>query len=160
MKPSVQMNGFVTYKESANFRTPRIIADFIKDALDIEFDNKNPLPGLGVEVHHYDTDDEQKRAVAHCVTELVRDGFTLDQIVVISCKGLSSNSFQDTDQIGALKLRKFSGKYDQNGQQLYTKGDVNFDTIFRFKGQQAPAIIVVDIDDSLKNDEIVRNILY
>jgi len=150
----------VTYKEFANYRTPRLIADFIKDSLDVEFDNKNPLPGLGVDVHLYKNDDEQKRIVAHCVNELIREGFSRDQIVVVSCKGLKTNSFRDCDHIGALKLRRFTGSYDQDGQQIYTNGDVNFDTIFRFKGQQVPVVIVVDIDDSLRNDDRVRNILY
>lgn len=160
MKPSVEMKGFVAYKESANFRTPRLISEFIKDVLNTEFDNKNPLPGLGVEVHTYENDNEQKRIVTHRVSELVREGFSHEQIVVISCKGLKSNSFKDCDQIGTLKLRKFSGKYDKSRKQIYSDGDVYFDTIFRFKGQQAPAIIVIDIDDSLKNDDRAKNILY
>ena len=160
MKPTVEMNDFVTYRESSNFRTPRMIADFIKDSLDVEFIGKNPLPGLGVDVHIYKDGDEQKKKVAHCVRELVREGFTKEQIVIISCKGVKTNSFKDCDQIGTFKLKKFTGNYDQQGQQVYTEGDINFDTIYRFKGQQAPAIIVTDIDESLKDNQRVKNILY
>ena len=30
--------------------------------------------------------------------------------------------------------RRFSGEYDVYSQQIYTDGDINFDSIYRYKG--------------------------
>jgi hypothetical protein len=160
MKKNIRMPGYVTYRESANFRTPRSIAEFVKDALDVDFENRNPLPGLGVTLHAYKEPEEQMKMVAHQVSELLREGFRQEQIVILSCKGMEANAFADCEQIGAVRLKKFTGSYDAQGQQVYTDGDVYFDTIFRFKGQQAPAVILIDVDGSLRQDERVRNVLY
>jgi superfamily I DNA and RNA helicase len=63
-------------------------------------------------------------------------------------------------QIGKHKVRKFTGNYDANAKQIYTDGDLNFDTIFRFKGQQAPAVILVDLDETLNRDDFATGVLY
>ncbi|MEI6287397.1 MAG: hypothetical protein WCP79_12900 [Bacillota bacterium] len=37
-------------------------------------------------------------------------------------------------------------KYGHNGNQIETAGEIRFDSIYRFKGQQAPLVIIVDAD--------------
>ena len=64
------------------------------------------------------------------------------------------------DQVGKYKVRRFTGEYNSRNEQIYTEGDINFDSIFRFKGEQAPAVILVDLDDSLKRDEWAIGVLY
>ena len=156
----VDLPGFVTYRETSNYRSPGSIAQFIKHSLSVEFEQKNSLPGLGVEIHIYDKPHEQIKIVTHRITELVKAGFSHDEIVVISCRGMGSSAFKDCDKLGALPVRRFTGEYDTRGTQIYTDGRIYFDTIFRFKGQQASAVILVDIDETLVDSESVRRILY
>ena len=66
----------------------------------------------------------------------------------------------ETDQIGNHSIRRFTNEYDEQKNQVYTEGDVVFDTIFRYKGQQAPVIILTDLDESLALNERSRKILY
>ena len=51
-------------------------------------------------------------------------------------------------------------QYNANNEQVYTDGDLNFETIFRFKGQQAPCVVLVDLDDTTKQDDWHTGILY
>jgi superfamily I DNA and RNA helicase len=58
------------------------------------------------------------------------------------------------------KVRRFTGEYNAKDEQIYTDGDLKFDTIFRFKGQQAPAVILVDLDETIKKDDWATGLLY
>ena len=156
----VELPGFVTYRESANFRTPISIAGFIKGTLESEFEQRNLLPGLGVVLYDYEEPSEIEGILERRIRELSKVGFKPEDIAIVSCRGTQSTALADTVQIGKHKLRKFTGKYDSNNSQIYTDGDLNFDTIFRFKGQQAPAVILVDLDETIKKDDWATGILY
>ena len=82
------------------------------------------------------------------------------QIVIISCRGMANSAFSSVDQVGRLPVRRFTGDYDSNGNQVYTKGTIYFDSIFRFKGQQAAAVILVDIDETLGDTDLAKRVLY
>ena len=47
--------------------------------------------------------------------------------------------------MGNHTLRRFNGEYDLFGNQVYLKGQILFDTVRRFKGQQAAAVIRTDV---------------
>jgi hypothetical protein len=159
-KEAVPLVDFVTYREAANFRTPTVIASFAKKSLGVSFKQKNPLPGLGVSVHEYEHDNEQEKIVAHRINDLQRIGFKLDEIVVVSCHGKQKAAFRDLDRVGQYTLRKSTADYDENRQQIYTDGQIYFETIYRFKGQQAPAIIVTDIHAGMGDNDWARRLLY
>jgi superfamily I DNA and RNA helicase len=156
----VVLDGFVGYRDRRNFRTPVTIARFIQKALEVEFEPANTLPGLGVVVHTYQQPMDQVALIAHRVNELVRVGFKRDDVVVLSCRGLDSSTLRDVDAVGAFRLRRFTGDYDSDNNQIYTDGQLLFDTVFRFKGQQAPAVILMDIDQRLSDSRRWQPVLY
>ena len=156
----VGLPGFVTYRESANFRTPISIADFIKDTLESEFEQRNLLPGLGVGVYDYEADAALQDLLARRIQEISKVGFKPEDIAIVSCRGTQSTALANVTQIGKYKLRKFTGKYNDQNEQIYTDGDVYFDTIYRYKGQQAPVVILVDLDNTLKKNDWAVGILY
>ena len=157
---AVPLPGFVTYNETSNFRTPTSIAGFIKRSLGQEFRQRNMLPGLGVQMFEYSRKNQLEGKLAHRINELVKAGFSLDDIAIISCRGMESTALRETDRLGQHYVRRFTGKYDQHENQIYTEGELIFDTIFRYKGQQAPVIILTDLDESLEVNERSRKILY
>ena len=156
----VPLPGFVTYRETANFRTPLSIAGFIKGTLESEFEQRNLLPGLGVAMFDYDKPTELPGILERRIKELGRVGFKPADIAIVSCRGMGSTALKDVVKIGKHDVRKFTGEYDANSEQIYTQGDLNFDTIFRYKGQQAPAIILVDLDETLERNDWATGILY
>ncbi len=155
-KPPVSLDGFVRYSIKINYRSPESITRFIKDTLPIPFEQGNDLPGLSVAVHGYIDADEQPKIVGKIIQQLMCYGFTRADIVVITCRGAQSSVFSQCDQVGGVGLRHFTGEYDEDGRQVMTEGQLMFDSVYRFKGQEAPAVILVDVDpntEDLTRDE-------
>ena len=159
-KPAVPLENFVRYRCAVNYRSPESIATFISRNLTIPFEQGNQLPGLGVDVYGYDGVDEQPRIVGKIVQNLMRQGFSHDDIVLLTCHGVKNSVFSDLGKVGGLELRHFTGEYDSDGKQLWTKGRLTFDSIYRFKGQEAPAVILVDIDPNTEHLERAEQVLY
>lgn len=155
-KPRVETANFVGFHCPVNYRSPESIARFIRNTMSADFESGNDLPGLGVGVHRYGEPAEQAKIVARAATDLVHRGFTLDDIVVLGCRGARNSVFSDIARVGAMRLRRFTGDYDAEGNQILTDGQLTFESIYRFKGQEAPAVILVDVDpreDRLERDE-------
>jgi hypothetical protein len=140
-------SGFVGYRSLLNYRSPESIAQFIQRTLpDFEFTCANDLPGLGAEVVSYEDPSEQPKLVGRIVGRLLSQRFRPQDIVILSCRGLESTAFKDVERVGNYTLARFTGQYDLFGNQRYTEGQIVFDTVRRFKGQQSPAVILVDVD--------------
>lgn len=135
------------YTERRNLRSPGRIARVIHSALpDLDFTSANEIPGLGVGVHAYDDPAEQPRLVRKVVHKLRSDGrFRPEDITVVTLRGVDSSPLSKCDRLGDLALRRFTG-YDASGNQKMTDGDIHFDSIRRFKGREAPAIVLCDVD--------------
>jgi hypothetical protein len=153
-KEPVELDDVVGYRCATNFRSPETIARFIQRTLPFEFENSNDLPGLGVGVSGYNDVEDQPKIVAKVVGGLLKQGFEHADIVVLTCHGVNNSVFSELTKVGPYKLRKFGGEYDMFGNQILTDGNLQFDSIYRFKGQQAPAVILVDIDPS--DDKLER----
>jgi len=147
---------FVGFRARANYRSPETISRYIQRVLPFDFLPSNPLPGLGVGAVTYKAPEDQSKRVAAIVTNLVRTGFRHSDIVILSMRGLARATFAHEKRIGSFTLSRPTGEYDLLGNQLFESGQVRFDTVYRFKGQQAPAIILTDVEpnqDRLKHAE-------
>jgi superfamily I DNA and RNA helicase len=117
-----------------------------------EFKAGNDLPGMGVGVHTYDDPEQQKEIVDRIVKGLLKKKFAHDDIVILTCRGVSNSAFTGTEQIAGESVKRFAG-YDDQGDQTFTPGNLYFESIYRFKGQQAPAVILVDVDPKHDRDQ-------
>ena len=159
-KLPVSLDGFVRYNSMINYRSPESIARFIKDTLSFPFEQGNDLPGLGVVVHGYKDAGEQPKIVGKIVQQLMRHGFSPNDMVVISCRGAQSSVFSKLDQVGGVALLHFTGEYDEDGHQIMTEGLLAFDSVYRFKGQEAPAVILVDVDPDTEHLKRAEALLF
>jgi superfamily I DNA and RNA helicase len=48
--------------------------------------------------------------------------------------------------LGGLTTRRTSGKYDTAGNALWHEGDLLVESVYRFKGQSAPAVVLCEVD--------------
>jgi hypothetical protein len=139
--------GFIGYRSLMNYRTPESIARFIQRALpEFPFTCANDLPGLGVGVTRYEAPSEQPKLVGRIIGRLLAQRFRPQDIVVLSCRGLESTALRGIELAGDYRLARFTGEYDPFGNQVYSDGQIVFDTVRRFKGQQAAAVVLVDLD--------------
>jgi len=144
----VALKGFIGYSAPENYRTPSSIARFIQSTLDFDFQAANDLPGMGVGVTPYQREDgrDLARKVGHRVQELVKAGFAKEQIVVLTIRGQTSSALWPRDNVGAFGLSRFTGEYDADGQQIMSPGEIRLESVGRFKGQQAPAVVLAEVD--------------
>jgi len=147
-----EMPGFIGFRTDTNYRTPETIARFIHRTLPFRFESANDLPGLGVSVAGYDDPAEQAAIVARLIDRLLRMGFAHGDIVILSTRGTGHSALSGCERLGNLTLAHFTGDYDAQGNQILTDGQIRFETIYRFKGQQAPAVILVDADPEGRAD--------
>jgi len=144
-RPGIELDGFVTYRCRENYRSPDSIARFIGDTLEIEFEPMNDLPGLGVGVHGYEDEADQKSIVDRIIRERVQQGFGHEDIVIVSLRGYDKSVFFNTGTLAGIPLRRPTHEY-HNGEQVFTPGRIGYDSIYRYKGQQSPSVILVDVD--------------
>src|SRR5690606_27632926 len=97
------------------------------------------------EILRYDSEGSLLRQTAAAISRCLEKGFKQDEIVLLSMRGLK-NSLLAKEKIGVHAMRYFTGKFDQSRNPLWSEGDIVFDSVYRFKGQSAPAVVVGEID--------------
>jgi len=162
-KGAVRLDHFVGYRSRANYRSPASVARFIRRTLPFEFEGANDLPGRGVGVTRYDDAQEQARLVGKIVDNLLDQRFRYEDIVVLTTRhtvrpDAPRSPLNDAARAGRHMLARFTNEYDLFGNQVVTQGRLRFESVYRFKGQQAPAVILIDVDpaaESLLHDQRV-----
>ncbi len=158
-KPII-LNNFVTYDAKTNFRSPVRIAQYIEKVLPFEFKIGNVFAGMSVAVHGFKKPEDQQEIIGLRIAHLIKSGFRPSDIVVITCRGITSSPLAELDSFGNYSIRKFTGAYSNDGGQIYQDGQVLFDSIYRFKGQEAPAVILCDVSPVESNRERWEKILF
>jgi hypothetical protein len=154
--PPVAMRGFVTWRSRDNFRSPLRIARFLQALLPITFIARNPLPGDTVHVQEVARADLLE-ALGMRVQALCTAGYAPDQIVVVTGRGRASSEVLRADRIGGRSVRRFTG-FTPDGVALYSEGELQVETLWRFKGQQTSALILCEFDGDLKDPATARKL--
>jgi len=138
-------NGFATLKLDINCRNTKEISQYVVQmgklvppySATLRLDRqKDP------EILFYHDDPSQTLHLKNCITTLLADGFSRDDIVILSPKSDQSISSKLTAiQPWKASLTEYSGG----------KSGTCFSTIHSFKGLEAAAIILTDVD-SLSSD--------
>ena len=63
------------------------------------------------------------------------------------------------DDLGGYTFRRFDGTYDSAGNPVFQDGDILLETVFRFKGQSAPCVILTEIDFEELDERVARQAL-
>jgi superfamily I DNA/RNA helicase len=100
-----------------------------------------------------------RRTTEAAVRELLNASHAPEEIAVITWRGRESSQLLALDTLADLPLRKFTGRYDEAGQPLWTDGRLQVDSLRRTKGQAAPAVVLTEVDfDTL--GELERHLLF
>lgn len=159
-RPAAALPGWVEVRAKSNYRSPRDIVRFLAqlDGLPHDVEAESPLDGSDVEIVAY-----SHGTVVECtrqkLDEAIALGYRPSDIVVLSCLGMKKSTFAGMDRLGDWSLRQPTGGYDQEGNQVYRDGDVLSDSVFRFKGQSAPCVILTEVDFA-QFDEVAQRLLF
>ncbi len=93
-----------------------------------------------------------------CLQQLWSSGFTSEQVAVISYRGMQQSEVLRQEHIGDHALRRFKGQYDNAGNALWTNGPLLAESLYRFKGQSAPAVVLCEVDFETLTDRDKRKL--
>lgn len=143
-----------------NFRSPRAICDMINGlTLAPAIRSMNPYRGELPEVHTYETDEQLLAATQAAVSALLARGFALADIAIITGRGREKSILLNAERIGQWHTRRWTGGYDRNGEPRWSDGELLVESVYRYKGQSAPAVIVAEFDFT-ELDERARRKLF
>lgn len=157
---SIKVPADVTYRANISYRTPPSIAEFIAKTHGLEFRSAINVPGMGVGVTSYEEPQDQVKLLRTRINKLRSQGFANEDIVVLTCKGLDKSELYGLKQIAGVDIRKFTLEYTADHKPIYTDGRIRFDSVHRFKGGQAPCVILVDVDPPDWRVESGRPVLF
>lgn len=146
----------VTIRCSDNFRNPRAICDTINALALVQppVRSMNPYIGEVPGIRTYASDAGLLAATEAAVAALLARGFALDDIAVVCGRGRDRSLLLNRVAIGPHRTRRFTGEYDRAGEPRWSDGELLVESVYRYKGQSAPAIVVAEFDfDRLGDSE-------
>lgn len=159
----VPLPGWVTLHSHTNYRSPRQIVDMLasigagRDAVEAA----SPFEGADIEYLVYAEGDAAAmfNQTKHAVTLCLGAGFARQDIAIASFRGREKSLLLGLDALGAHTLKSFTGAYDLLGNPVFREGGLLAESVYRFKGQSAPAVIFTEVDFA-EIDELVFRKLF
>mgnify|MGYP001765640675 FL=1 len=151
----------VTITSHENFRTPRALVKLVNllRLTPTEVEALSPFEGETPDPIVYESD----RRVAACTTSAVerclRRGFGLSDIAVISMRGRERSVIQGLDRLGDWSVNRFTGRFDQGSLPIWSGGELLIESVRRFKGQAAPAVVLTECD-LVEMNALERRLLF
>ncbi len=98
-------------------------------------------------------------ATRRAVTRALHSGFRIGDTVLVTFGGRERSALHGFDQIGPHRFRSWQGRYDLFGRPEFSEGELLIETVYRFKGQSAPCVILTEVDFETF-DELVQRKLF
>lgn len=147
-RPQVELPGWTVLRANVNYRSPRDVMDAVNRLLAPApaVEPASPIAGGAVEFLDYadgaELIDRSKRAV----TLALQAGFRKQDIALVTFSGREKSRLFPFDMLGPHRLKSATGRYDLFGVPQYTDGELLIETVYRFKGQAAPCVILTEVD--------------
>jgi len=159
-RPPVALPGWVGFRSQANYRSPRPIVRFLQGLVgeNMDIEAASPIDASEVEILTYRDKAELLAQVKMGIKQCYAAGFKKADVAVISYHGRESSHVMRHDRLGDFSFRRFASAYDLFQRPIYEEGDILMETVMRFKGQAAPAVVFAEIDFSELDDKAVRRL--
>lgn len=157
-RPPVQLPGWVGIRSFANFRCPRSVVRMLQTILpvDMPIEAASPIDASEVEILIYRDDASLLQALKEGIRLSYSEGFRKEDVAVVTFSGRNNSRLLTYDRIGPHTMRRFTGEYDLLGAPVFSEGDVLIESVYRFKGQSAPAVVFAEIDFDVLDEKVVR----
>lgn len=144
-----------------NFRSPRAVVREINDTglTPHPIEARSAYEGTAPTVHLYGPKHGDHLAVLNrCLATLWADGYQPEQVAVLSYHGVKTSQTLTQTELGGYATRRPTGQYDAAGNACWTHGRLLVDTLHRFKGQSAPAVVLCEVDFAELTDKDKRKL--
>jgi superfamily I DNA and RNA helicase len=144
----IGLPGWVTLRAETNYRSPRDVLGYVNRLLRPErpIEAASPFEGGDVEILTYAGPEQLIDATTRGITRALQAGFRLNDTVVVTMSGREKSAFAPRDEIGPHRLKRWLGRYDLFGAPQFSDGDLLIETVYRFKGQSAPCVVLTEVD--------------
>jgi len=151
----------VTITSHESFRTPRTLVKLINllHLTNVQVDAMCPHQGEMPEPIVYAALEDIAARTTQAVERCLQRGFALSDIAIVSMRGRERSVLQVLDKLGAWTLQRFTGQFDESSTAIWTKGDLLIESVRRFKGQAAPAVVLTECDIA-QLDDLNRRLLF
>ena len=160
-RPSIEPEGWVKLSSPTNYRSPQHVLNLINglNLTDDYLETGNGYAGL-TPGHFVYQDGEVISETSDAVQDLIEQGFAPESIAVLSFHGAKNSVFlsDKVEKINGFSIKKSTG-YDKDSNATWSNGDLLVDTLYRFKGQCADAIVLTEIDFT-EWDQVTKNKLF
>ncbi|WP_349609019.1 ATP-binding domain-containing protein [Cupriavidus sp. DF5525] len=158
--PPADLPGWIRLHAKSNFRSPRPVVRFLQSLLEngTDIEARAPISTWEVDFLTYQDPADMRETVKDGIKRCYADGFRKSEVVLLSYRGRESSGLLCFNQLGPHSLRTFTGEYDDAGQPLFSEGDVLAESVYRFKGQSAPAVILAEIDFEMLDERELRKL--
>lgn len=159
---TVEFTESVRVTSSETARIPQRVTQVINElALSLSpLISTSPYQGEIPAFFTYDSSAQLLKETRRAVDEARKEGFADDQIAILTMKGRHSSKILCSPTFGSEKysLKQPLDEF-KNGRQLFSDGTLFNDTVRRFKGLQAPCIILTEVDFEELDDQ-AKSLLY
>ena len=132
-----------------NFRSPQKVVQAINQ-LNLSAQPVHARSVFAGDAPIFHTYDHQKKvglaALERCLRQLLEDGFTPSQIAVVTFAGRGRSEVLQASKLAGMPLKYFTGGFDAAGNAKWSDGDLLVETLYRFKGQSAPVVVLCEVD--------------
>ncbi len=157
-RPDVELEGWVTLRSDANYRTPRDILESLTNLITLPnpIEACSPLSGSELDILTYTDTSGLIEQTKRAITQAIAQGYRRDMIAIVTFSGREKSRLAAFDKLGPFTLKSFTGNYDLLGNPIFSEGDILMESVYRFKGQAAPYIILTEIDFEELDDVTLR----
>ena len=124
--------------------------------VDMPIEAALPIDASEVEILTYSDDASLLQALKEGIRLCYSESFRKEDVAVVTYSGRNNSRLLAYDRIGPHTMRRFTGEYDLLGAPVFSEGDVLIESVYRFKGQSAPAVVFAEIDFDTLDDKAVR----
>ena len=155
-----RQRGHAVMRVLDNYRTPRRLAAELVDVVPGGIRFLNPAEGSGLDIRQLKGGDASLTdALQEEVARLLKLGLDLPDLMIIGLQGTSGLKPLG-DSVGNYAIRRFTGRYTPEGEQVMTQGLLLAESVARAKGRQCVHALVVGGPASSMSDPEWQRALY
>jgi len=161
-RDAVSLPGWVSLHAWSNFRSPRHIVDLLSALAPTGTTIEAASPFAGAEIdlltYAHDNPSTLQSQMRQAITRCLAAGYVRSDMAIVSFRGRENSALLNLDALGQHPLKSFKGSYDLFGNPEFREGDLLTESVYRFKGQSAPAVIFTEIDFDTMDEKSFRKL--
>ncbi|MGB4344872.1 MAG: ATP-binding domain-containing protein [Burkholderiaceae bacterium] len=161
-RESIDLPGWVGLRSDTNYRSPRQIVELLASLAPApqQMEAASPFAGADIDFLTYPSGDDAQlfAQTRQAITRCLAAGFSRQDMAIVSFRGRDKSALLNLDALGSHSLKSFDGSYDLFGNPVFRSGELLTESVYRFKGQSAPAVIFTEIDFETMDEKNFRKL--